>query len=264
MSKEKQVVTKQETSVVKGGQYSTLADLGMTANDITIPRLLLMQNTSEYVGDGKAKLGDFINSQTLEIVGGVEKPLDVVPLKFFKNIRVMDVSEGQPKLKRIEPWTQSGEDKPWDGIEDGKPVRRYLAFNFFVLLYSDLENEEAFPVVLSFKSTNLSQAGKPFASAIFKRSLLGQAIYGKTIKVAVKRVKKESNTWAVNEVLSGKDDCRKLNEAQLGTAMQWVAMLETMKVTIADEDAEEEGSTTTHAAAPKPVVVEGLNADEEY
>jgi hypothetical protein len=233
-------VAKQETQLPA---VESPQSLGINVQDLVIPRLLLMQNTSEYVGEGKAKLGDIINSQTLEVIGGFDKPVGIVPLKFFKTIRIYDVSGKTPKFLKLEDWTPEGEKLPWEGKDlnrDGKqvPVRRFLTFNFYALLTGDLAAKEAFPVVISFRSTSL-QAGKTLATQIFKMAAMGRQPYAQSVKLGVARKKADTNTWAVFEVLSGKDQSAVLQAEQVTEAARWTTMIGQMKVTTDEEQDEE-------------------------
>jgi hypothetical protein len=243
---------------------STPQQLGINVQDLVIPRVLLMQNTSEYVGESKAKMGDLINSQTLEKIGGLDKPVGIVPLRFFKTIRVYDCSGKQPKFLRVEDWTAEGERLPWEGQDlnrEGKkvPVRRYLTFNFYALLTEDLDRGEAFPIVISFRSTSL-QAGKALATQIFKMSAMGRQPYTQSVKLGAAKKKADTNTWAVLEILSGKDHSQTLSEKQIAEARKWTDMISSMKVTV---DEEQEETEVSSAPPAEPVVMKAPKGTPE-
>ncbi len=227
-----------------------LEELGVSSQDLIIPKLLLMQNTSEYVGDGKAKLGDIVNSQTIDVIGGLDKAVLLVPLKLYKTWRVYDMSSGQPEFKRQDAVSASNEKLPWEGVEDGKPIRRDLCMNFFVLLGSELADGTAFPCVVSFKRTSI-QAGRQLATHLFKRACLGQLPYSQAIPLQVKKEKKDTNTYAVFEM--GKASA--LSAEFIQAAKDWTERL--VQITYKVDDTDEEVAAAAAAPAAAPVVVGG-------
>lgn len=230
-----------------------LAELGVSAQDLIIPKLLLMQNTSEYVGDKKAAMGDIVNSQSLEVVGGIGKDLAIVPLKMYKTWRVYNMDSGQPEFVRQDAVTAQNEKLPWEDMEeiDGKkvPIRRDLCLNFFVLLRTDLENGDAFPLVVSFKRTS-TQAGRQLATHLFKMACLGRLPYSQTQVLQVKAQKKDKNTYGVYEIAKGAE----LTEEQKQLAGDWLKRLASITYKV-DESEDEVPETAAPAAAP--VVVGG-------
>lgn len=187
-------VTTTETKAMTIGDQ--MAAVGVNAEDIIIPRLMLMQNTSEFVGDGTAKMGDLVNSQTLEVLGGFDKPVEIMPLKFFKTWRTYDVSGGSPKLSSIDTVTRENERQKPEGIDaNGQPFKRYLTFNFLVLLKSEVEAKQSFPMLVMFKSTGL-QAGKALATHFVKQSAFGETSFKRTVLIASSKQKKDTNTYA--------------------------------------------------------------------
>lgn len=211
-----------------------LAEAGVSAADLVIPKLLLMQGTSEYVGDESAEVGDIVNSQTHEVLGGIGKPVEFVPLKLYKTWRIYDMSSKQPKFLREEPVTAANADQEWEGLEGKTPVRRDQNFNFFILLKSELDAGEAFPCVVSFKRTSMN-AGKQLATQLFKLAALGKLPYSQTVKLGVRKDKKETNTYAVYEFQKG-NPCTEVEKTE---AQRWLKTLSSVKYTVdAKEEAE--------------------------
>ena len=230
---------------------AAMADAGIGAEDLEIPKLMLMQPTSKYVGDDLARLGDIVNTMTMEVVGGLtaqngpDRSIEIVPLKAFKTIRTYAiVPGGKPKFLRVEPFNEENAKKPLEGVEAGQPIKRWHILNFFVLLKRDIEQLEAFPAVLSFKSTGMA-AGKQLSTHIFKMLALKQEPYSKSVTLSVRKEKKDDNTWAVYEVGKG----TVLSPEHKIIARDWLAKLASLTVKIHeghDDDAAE-------APAPRPV-----------
>ncbi len=226
----------QDLTVSEKNPLMTLSDkmheMGISAGDIEIPLLMLMANTSAYVGDGKAKLGDVVNSQTFEVLGGFDKPVEIIPLRLFKTLRTYDTSvKGTPKFIRSEPVTPKNEKLPWEDVEDGHPIKRVTCFNFFCLLPSDVAKEEAFPVVIRFKSTSM-QAGRQLASHMFKREVLGKNPYSQAVTLTVKKEKKDTNTYGVFEMGKG----RTCSPEEIKAASFWFVQVDAMRDKVDDTE----------------------------
>lgn len=261
MSKKNEVAVAQDNlntrALAMKQQASEMAEqmkeLGIEATDLTIPVLLLMQNTSEAVGDGHAKLGDIMNSQAEEVVGSPEKPLEVIPLKMYKTLRIYNTAENPPKFVREEPYEANVNGRlPFEGLETDPvteetfPVKRYLNFNFFVLLKAEIESDQDFPAIVRFKSTSMP-AGRQLATQLFKMAALRQLPYSQTVKITVGKEKKGSNTYAVFGIGKG----QKATDKEKAAAEKWLAMLSSVSYRV-DEKEETEAET----AAKAPVVVE--------
>jgi len=242
---ETQVAMKEPTNAVSVSHAMT--DSGITSSDLIIPKLLLMQNTSESVGDGAAKLCDVINSQTLEVIGGLNTPVEIIPLKLVKTWRIYDMSGGQPEFMRQEAVTPANVNLPWDGVEEGITIRRDLCMNFHVLLLNDVKKGEAFPCVVSFKRTSM-QAGKQLATHLFKMAALGRLPYSQSLELKVSKKKQETNTYGIFELGKGTP----LTSEHQEVAAKWVDMLQSMTYKV-DDDADKEAPAKVAA----PIVVGG-------
>lgn len=249
MSKQNQVAVKEEAPlpVVKQDIAQSMADMGISASDLVIPKLLLMQPTSEMVGDEKAKVGDVVNSQTLEILGNDKASLEIIPLKLFKTWRIMDMSVKPAKLLRTENVTSQNEKLPWEGNEDGKPIRRDFCHNFFVLLLPEVEAGEAFPAVIQFKRTS-SYAGRQLSTQLFKMAALGRKAFSQTVIVSVGKEKHETNTYALFKIGKGNPT----NAKGLAAAEEWSGRLAAMTYTI-DEGGEVEVEREVSSSGPTVV-----------
>lgn len=201
---------------------AALKELGVTGADIVIPSIQVMQNTSGLVGDGKAKLGDIVNMATEEVL---LNPVSILPLKFWKTLRTYEVG-GKTAFKflREDPLNDANSKLPHEGFEEvegGKvPVKRYVTFNFFVLLKNDMEKDEGFPCLIRFKSTGMN-AGKALATHLYKKVFFKKKPYSEFVELTTKKEKKDTNTYAV-PVLSGKSPA---TDKAMSVAEDWLAML---------------------------------------
>lgn len=188
-----------ENAVVKHEASSMVPVSGATTQDLVIPRLMLMQNTSELVGDGRAKLGDIVNSQTEEVIGGVGNPVEMIPLSMFKTWRVFDMSSGTPKFLRQEEFTVENANHDKEGKEGSVPVRWNLCYNFFMLLRKEVASGEAFPVLVTFTRTS-AYAGRQLLTHFFKLGLMNKPHWFRSVLLESTKEKHETNTYSVFKV----------------------------------------------------------------
>lgn len=229
-----------------------MAETGIEVGDLEIPKLMLMQSTSGLVGDELAKFGDMVNTMSNEALGDFNKPVEIVPLKVFKTLRIYDISAQPPKFIRAEPLTPENAILPWEGNEGGVPIKRVTNMNFFILLKKEIDEDTAFPLVVSFKSTGM-QAGKQLATHLFKLMALGRLPYSQSIQLMASKEKKESNTYAVFKI--GKVEA--LSDAGKLVAKGWLAKLASLNYKIhetAEEDREE--------SAPAPTVMKSVQSEQ--
>jgi hypothetical protein len=186
-------------------QQAQMQEAGISLVDLEIPKLMLMQSTSELVGEEQAKFGEVVNTMNGEVVGSLTQPLELIPLKQFKTVRIYDMSGKQPKFMRVEEANEKNSSfDAREGNETGIPIKRVLNMNFFVLLKKEIDAGEAFPAVVSFKSTGLA-AGKQLATQMFKMIQLDRMPYSKSVTLTVKKEKKDTNTYAVFSIEKGEN-----------------------------------------------------------
>ena len=233
-------------------QQQQMAEVGIEIKDLEIPKLMLMQSTSDMVGEGLAKFGQIINTMDGSCVGGLEEgSVEIIPLKQFKTVRVYDVAKQPPSFLRSEP--DDGKNSSYEmreGNENGMPIKRVLNMNFFVLIKKELDADEAFPAVVSFKSTGIP-AGKQLATQMFKMIQLGKLPYSKSVLLTVKKEKKEKNTYAVFGIEKGETMSAEANT----TCAKWLTTLAAANVKIIEPT--EEHDEFSEATVVAPTIVGG-------
>lgn len=135
MSKE---ITKTVTNVPVVYDAAAWGDNEMSQADLVIPKINLMQPTSEQVNDGLAKFGDFINSLDNSVVGD-DKGFEFIPFfmqKFHWVSKLKDPRSNEFKFERTEQVTcAADEQKPWDDCDpDGTPIKRTFVRRFYGMI----------------------------------------------------------------------------------------------------------------------------------
>jgi hypothetical protein len=167
MSKNTEVTVKKETNlavatpIVSAASFFDDAIVSDQA-DIVIPRVLLMQGTSDLVGKRKANQGDIIDSTSSEMLAGPDKPLEIIPIKPLPKEWVIEKHNGKKfEFERTEPWNPAVADQ-WEFVENGVKMRRNAKLSFYVLLARDSKSNHL-PYLLAFQRTGY-KAGKNLAS----------------------------------------------------------------------------------------------------
>lgn len=127
-------------------------DLDIDSSDIIIPKLLLMQPSSQFVGDEKAQIGEYRHSLNGSKVGSVVEPIVIVPFYSKKSWDIMNVDDNNSWL-RNEPFTIHNATLPWTDKENGMNIKRVKRLDFFCMVPSQIAAGSVLPMVVSFKST---------------------------------------------------------------------------------------------------------------
>ncbi len=257
-----EVAVKEESqvAVTQGNSVEdALLQAGMSSKDLLVPKLLLMQSTSDAVQNNLAKVGELRNSQNDEIVASYETTTELFPISMMKTWRVMDMTQTPAGYIREEPCNAANESRSWEGIEhiDGKdiPARYDMCYTIMGLLKSEIDNDEAWPVSIKFKRTS-AYVGKVFASHMFKRLTLGKTFYSQSVGLSIIREKNDNGqTYAVYKAVKGTN----ADEKALAAGQQWADRMKTMNVKI--DDREEADVSSGPAAAPTVVGAAGAPSD---
>lgn len=170
-------------------------DAGISSQDIVIPKILVMQGLSKQVTEGKAKLGDFVDSLSSEVIGDISTPIEFIPFHLEKKWIISKKRAGDNRFKfdRFEDLTAMNENRSWEGMEDGVETKYEKLFNFYSLLTNDM----ALPYIISFKSTSM-KAGRELATQMFVKNRAANKVPpAKVMNLFGDRVTKNDNTFAV-------------------------------------------------------------------
>lgn len=162
-AKQEIAMTAEEAEMFGSLDYSTTE-----TKDLLIPKVLLMQGSSNFIKEGAdCKVGDLVKSTTGEIYGSVRekdyKPLKFVPIYMFKTWvkqEKIPAPNGSDKLQWVETTavTPENSNQQWNQEEmiDGQLRRFKLTknINFYALLEKDFENPIAVPHVITFRGTS--------------------------------------------------------------------------------------------------------------
>jgi hypothetical protein len=231
----KEVMKKQDQTLVAAQDMNEWGTEALESNDIMLPKLFLTQSTSELVGDGKAAIGDYVDSITEEKLGSITSPLEVIPFHMEKTYLTLKANGGEFVGKQADV----GQTLPFEEmLPDGTAVKNYRTLDFYVLIPSQIKSGAALPYVLSFKSSSL-KAGKKLATIMYvKNRMMSLPPAATVVELGGKKEKKETNTFAVADV----KEKRKATNEELSVAFGW---FKTVKKGGVKVDAKDEQSYST-------------------
>lgn len=235
-------------------------------SDIVVPKVLCMQGLSKFVMDDKAKAGQFVRSTDAEVLGGKDKPLEFIPLRFDSLWMNQEEVNDEWEFRGYEPRTASNEQDDWEWInDDGKKMKRTKTMHLYCLLPQDIDkqiqaiesfketgeidlNDALIPVVISFRNTSF-KAAKDVSTLFLKAEELSQElgvpvpVYGRTMKLTTSMEENDKGKFYVLSV----EPSGKTKPEHLAKAKSWLARMNQMTLKVDDSDEKE----TEREAEPK-------------
>jgi hypothetical protein len=213
MSKKELVVANSNAVATVAEDFNSWGDNQMTASDLVIPKILAMQGLSKFVMDGVAKFGDFCDSLSGEVLGGIGKPIEFVPFHMDK-IWIISKKKGNKfEYNSVEPVTPETENLPWEDTDaDGTPIKRDYVRVFYVNIPG-----RPMPYMLSFKGTS-AKTGKILATQMYSTNRMSKMPpAGVVMTLDGIKSQNDHGTFVVMNVKAS----RKAEPEELATAYEW-------------------------------------------
>lgn len=137
------------------------------SNDFLIPKIWLVQTMSDLRKEKKADEGDFVDSQTAEILAPAGTPLRFIVLKTFKRWHTFEVNaKGEKEFLSSEIMVfGKNENLKYEDVLDGKNIVRRQVISAYVLIERDAVNGVNKPYIIDFAATS-KYAGRVLVSDI--------------------------------------------------------------------------------------------------
>lgn len=211
-----------------------------TSNSIIIPKIMVMQGLSKGVTDGIAKFGDFVDSLTNEVLGGLNKSFEFIPFHVEKEIYISVNKSSDPNKKdfkylRKEKMTAANENLPWNDVENGKEIQRTHVFNFYVLNPNDM----TLPYIISFKGKSLRN-GKVLNTTAFVKAQMANS-FPPAFHYSLKATKEQNDKGTYTVIHAERAQASTIDEIR--TAAKWKQTFSAGGVTAHEVDEEETSST---------------------
>lgn len=243
-------LAKKETAALSTEVLESWGTDNIDAQDILIPRVLLMQGLSQHVADDKAQMGDIVLSTTGEKVGGKDKPMQFIPICHSK-AWVLSEKVGQKyEFRGTEAITAANADLPLEFQAQGTMWRRDRCLNFYVILPAHVEreklaiekaakgelpdpNDALLPCVLSFRRTSYG-TGKELVTHFSKCAHFKLPPAVSTFNLTSEKQSNDQGTFYIFKISSaGKSDPHHIQ-----TAKQWYDIITKSKVKVHEVEKE--------------------------
>lgn len=235
-----ELATQTTTAVVAQPPENWGNDDQISASDIVIPKLLLMQGLSDFVSEQKAVMGDMVDSLSAKKLGGKGQPVEIIPLMLYKTWTYSEQVGEKFEFRESFPMTPANENLDLEGkTPEGVNFRRDKVMNFFVLLASDAKKADAIPYVVSFRRTGY-KTGKILATHFAMSQKLKQPPARKTFLLGCDLEKGEKGNYYVFSLAEGKMFAA--DSEELRRAYEWYCILKQGQHKIDNSD--EAGSET--------------------
>lgn len=190
----KEVTTTQGSEVLdQSAMLGAFGDVSLSATDVVIPKILAMQGMSKLALEGKASVGQFVDSISNEVVGSIDEPLEFIPFHLTKTWIVSKWNGQKYKFSHIEDVTPQNENRQWEEEIDGEKIKNEKSFNFYCLRPEDM----SLPCVISFKGTS-QRTGRELATQMYvKNRAVGKVPPAMVMTLSGSRETKEGNTFIV-------------------------------------------------------------------
>ncbi len=239
----------------QAGAVSTdLAEWGNDVHvgkDLLISKVLTMQAMSELVVESDAKMGEFRDSITKELLGDITKPVAFVP---FHCIKKWDISESEngtdfkwvKSVPVVEDPTHPDYNDNWEWTvqEANKTIKRVRRLDFFCLIASQIGNG-GLPVTISFRSTSYKAGQILFNQMYVRNKMVKKSPAGIVMNLGGIKDKNEKGTFVVTQAVPLRD----ATSAEQNEALTWYKLIKTSTVVVDESD-------NTKGTSPTPNVEE--------
>lgn len=208
MSKE---LKKQESTAVATQEMADAwGESSISAKDIVIPKILLMQGLSKLVSDEQAKMGDLVDSMSSDVLG---KSLDIIPFHLEKVWIVSKKEAGDYKFMKIDPITIGDEERPYEEEVEGEFYKNEYCMNFYCLRPEDM----SLPYIVSFKGMS-RRSGQQLATQMFvKNKAAGKIPPARVMTLSADKTKNDKGTFYVLQTKVSRDS----NQEEINQAFNW-------------------------------------------
>lgn len=237
------VAEQRKDLAVQAMNPTSWSQVTLTKNDLIVPRLQLVQATSDIFRQKKAMPGDIIESLNGSKVASEGKPLEVIPIFVFKKYRVMKMVENS-KTKQLDKEFHEtiaiqdnpmmpgyNDDLPYQSTQkiDGKdtPILNERTYDMYFTL-PKAGRDIAY--VMSFSSSNMKSAKKILLQMALNQEA-GKTPAAHCFNLDIITQTNDKSTWYVTEAKLG----REATEDEQGQAFKWYKRLQAGEAKAHDE-----------------------------
>lgn len=224
----KALAKKQEAELMELGSVDEFGVEEQSSDDIVMPKLLVMQPGSNLVTEGTARFGEFRNSLNSDLLGSIEKPLEMMPIKIIKTWIVSKKLDGMWKFYSIDPFATASESRPYEHVVDGVPTKNEMCYNLYCLV-----GDNPLPYVVSLKGMS-RRAGQEAYTHLYTTNQRLRRVLPFTDKLILsgKKTQNDKGTFVTLSIKAGVEATFEEKKA----AADWCKVLNTTEVKVDASD----------------------------
>lgn len=201
--------------------------------NIVIARILPQQPMSKFVTEGKAMIGDMIESSNGTKIGDLKTPLEFIPFHQVENWIIFEEKNGAMKFAKIVPCDASNTNWLLEEVVNGVKIKRDRVLEYYVLLPSDLAKGVKRPYVMSFRRTSMKAGKKLYTTMFVTNAANGLTPAATVCSLTGTKTTNDKGTFIVMDVTEG----RKSTEAEQVAAFEWYQTVVSSKDIKVDDSA---------------------------
>jgi len=206
---------------IEASKSAIISQETVSAQDILIPKILLMQGLSDLVKEGEAVIGDYVCTGTKEKFGDYTSKFEVIPFYIYKKFieyELIKTKKGiDKKFSQVIPIIT---DPTHKGFNDNLPLfeedlERVRVFDMYCLMPNEIEADVAFPYVMPFQRTSMDAGRTAYTQMYIRNGQKGLSYVA--LEISAKSKTNEHGSFGVPGVKLS----RKSTEKELEAALHW-------------------------------------------
>lgn len=226
--------------------WGAIDDFG--TDDFLITKVFQMQGLSKLVREEKARMGEWRDSVSNELLCAKEAEFEVIIFSAYRNILVSRLDPVSQKYKwvKTEALTPENSDFEFESQTMEGTFRRQMQYNYFLLPASDVNT---MPLVLSLSSTKTKTA-KRLATMMGKMKAKGLPSAAITFRLKSVNETNELGEWYGIEVSQG----RPTTKEELQIAFDWYTRIKSdSRITVHEASEMGEPSAVQGNSSSEPI-----------
>lgn len=206
-------------------------EVPVSASDVLMPSVLLMQAQSDLVEAEKVKSGSYVGSLEGNQLADRGESFEVIPFGFHKTWLSCKLVEGRQEFHSI-----SHSPLPRTQFSGGDEFVNFETINYYILLPSEIAHGVYIPYLLRFKSTSY-MAGRRMETFRAKLQEFGKPHCFSTYLIGSEQRENPKGKFWVSTVTSGRDT----TENELKAVSHWNQLVKSGKVRVDESDLRGDG-----------------------
>lgn len=226
-----------QVATTKGNGLAHMPGAQVLKEDLELGRLILVQGNNVLKKNLGAKDGDIVNTLTDQIVAGVGKSIELIPL-FSVPIWSWFYTDGKKEWVKSEART-ANHPAEWDQWEFKVVHEKRFIKPSRALVLTALPKGEVLPVTINIKKSGYKAAAKKIETLKAMLGSAGKPFYSQSILLSTAEASWEGNPYLTFKVAFGGDSSKE----EMEKAEVWIKQFSSTPMDVSDiTDHDEKGA----------------------